>query len=1118
MILCLVLSGMIAFKPGHAFAQSTPPTLPATWKARWWETELTPPATVSAAPTPPVTAAATNAAADWWLLVHQSLRDGNWEIYRGTVNNYAPVRLTYQTANDLSPRLNPLGTRIVFVSNRDGNYEIYVMNADGSGQTRLTNSADEERAPVWSPDGTQLLYTAYRKGNPDLYIMNADGSGRRQVTTGATVDFDPHWSPDGAWIVFVRAVDDREGKLWLIRANGSDAHPLTDNLRYVAHPVWSPDGTQIAFDYDGTKDYLNDIALINADGSGLHLVHPSTSDSRYYREYQLNAWGPDGQRLLYSYVVYEQNGNQLLLSSITLAFVCLNITDPVLITYCQVLNTASTADYAADVRLLDKWPPVTRMQPLPLYTRKPYVTVNWTTTDVGPAGVASYAAFSWTPFHTEWVKWQDYLKTPSATFYTTDNGKFYFQARAYDRADNWEAPPTDLTGSAETNLFSWLLGGQVTDARGIPQPRQPITIQPAPVAAPPTNLFGKFTARLADSGDYLLNTNHRLTINTDQQLVFYQHPTSNLLRNGDFEEDLTGWQSTQGRVGISMGAWAVAGRKALQLGKGCGSLCVRPALQDDATLSRVVLAADTADNLHVVGRLSSGALYYRHRAPNGQWDPTAQLPNDANVEEVSAVVDRLGTLWVVWSVNKSTSNDMPMSGEKALYYSRRLTSGEWSAPAYIVNGSGARIAVDSRSGLHLLYRCSRTTCGKDLLQYRSLAPNGGWSADTTLALHPHFSGMEEQTYSLAITPDDVLHVLYPSFVSSDQPTPLLYQLRLPTGQWSNSQPLADLLGAEVQQPTALQLVADSQGNLHLYWFNGHSYYASRTPGEQWSTPEVILPRSNNQSYTYFLVDEQDTLHLVSQGLYRTKSLNQVWSVPQPFPISFEYYRPGITVGPHHALYFTSSNIAQPLQIHETTRLTTAVTSAISQTLTLPADLHQPTLAFLYALQGGGPAAQMVITVTAGLTATTIFSTATNTTWRLGWADLTPWQGQPITLTIAAIQPAGEVAMQVYLDDLWVGAWQTPVAQGLVPAQVAVGLAATLTISGVNFMATPLVKIGEVALANVQWVNDHTLQADLPVNLAPGIYDLWVTNPSGETSVRPSALQVGKQFFLPIGAR
>ena len=116
------------------------------------------------------------------MIVFESDRDGNTEIYVMNTDGSNETRLTHNDAQDISPSWSPDGSKIAFSSDRDGNAEIYVMMADGSKQQRLTNTLAGDSAPSWSPDGAQITFNSDGPGNEEIYIMNIDGSNQARIT------------------------------------------------------------------------------------------------------------------------------------------------------------------------------------------------------------------------------------------------------------------------------------------------------------------------------------------------------------------------------------------------------------------------------------------------------------------------------------------------------------------------------------------------------------------------------------------------------------------------------------------------------------------------------------------------------------------------------------------------------------------------------------------------------------------------------------------------------------------------------------------------------------------------------------------------------------------------
>ena len=58
-------------------------------------------------------------------------------------------QLTDNDARDKYPHWSPDGKLILFESDRDGNREIYVMNGDGSEPRRITNDPGKDADPHW---------------------------------------------------------------------------------------------------------------------------------------------------------------------------------------------------------------------------------------------------------------------------------------------------------------------------------------------------------------------------------------------------------------------------------------------------------------------------------------------------------------------------------------------------------------------------------------------------------------------------------------------------------------------------------------------------------------------------------------------------------------------------------------------------------------------------------------------------------------------------------------------------------------------------------------------------------------------------------------------------------
>ena len=149
--------------------------------------------------------------------------------------------------------------------------------------------------PQFSPSGKLIAFVVPGVQHGVLYVSRRDGSRLRSL---ATADGDFDWSPDGRRIVFWRRTLDSQRdvydpQLHVIDVDGSGLRRLTTEPTYAETvgeaPQWSPDGKAIifksgtGFDEDGLPDPRGEVvdhrfAVINPDGSNLHLVGPEARD------------------------------------------------------------------------------------------------------------------------------------------------------------------------------------------------------------------------------------------------------------------------------------------------------------------------------------------------------------------------------------------------------------------------------------------------------------------------------------------------------------------------------------------------------------------------------------------------------------------------------------------------------------------------------------------------------------------------------------------------------------------------------------------------------------------------------------------------------------------------
>lgn len=128
-------------------------------------------------------------------------------------------------------------------------------------------------SPAYSPDGRRLAYIVKRHDDPSSWrtrLVIADAFGqfesvryesRRQIS-------DVTWSPTGEWLALVL---DRQ----IYRMHpfgGAVLARLTDHLGGASSPRWSPDGARISYATRSTFPGIQQIMIMNADGSDKRRV------------------------------------------------------------------------------------------------------------------------------------------------------------------------------------------------------------------------------------------------------------------------------------------------------------------------------------------------------------------------------------------------------------------------------------------------------------------------------------------------------------------------------------------------------------------------------------------------------------------------------------------------------------------------------------------------------------------------------------------------------------------------------------------------------------------------------------------------------------------------------
>lgn len=179
-------------------------------------------------------------------------------IYTLPVLGGVPKRVTSKGPSYLHG-WSPDGKFLIYTGERNGDFDIYKISVQGGEEIRLTTAKGLDDGPEYSPDGKYIYFNSARGGTTQIWRMKPDGSDQQQITSDEYNNWFPHISPDGKRIVFlsfpkeVAPGDHPFYKRVYLRLMSIEG----DNPKVIAYvyggqgtinvPSWSPDNKRVAF-------------------------------------------------------------------------------------------------------------------------------------------------------------------------------------------------------------------------------------------------------------------------------------------------------------------------------------------------------------------------------------------------------------------------------------------------------------------------------------------------------------------------------------------------------------------------------------------------------------------------------------------------------------------------------------------------------------------------------------------------------------------------------------------------------------------------------------------------------------------------------------------------------
>jgi len=259
------------------------------------------------------------------LMVYESNKNGNRELYSIRVNGDNEKNLTNDGGADFFPEFLPDGTLIRYYSNRNNMSDIFIMDSDGTNHRELDISfrinSNYFHGPTFSPDGQNILFSSTSDGKSDIYSIDTSGSNLVQLTDNTVQEEVPIFNPTGDKILFRRHIEFPNTGLYLMNNDGTNVRQLTNGGWNYGH-TFTPDGQSILYISDVTGEYqlysliLNGLSeqnmlssedegarglLLSSDGS-IIIYSSYISNSSQSKIYKMNIDGTN------KVTIYESNG------------------------------------------------------------------------------------------------------------------------------------------------------------------------------------------------------------------------------------------------------------------------------------------------------------------------------------------------------------------------------------------------------------------------------------------------------------------------------------------------------------------------------------------------------------------------------------------------------------------------------------------------------------------------------------------------------------------------------------------------------------------------------------------------------------------------------------------
>ena len=223
-----------------------------------------------------------------------------------------PIQITFLDDLAADPSWSPNGSKIVFLGLEKNHMKggLYMINSDGTGLTSIGPwERDHLFNPSWSPVGNKVVAYGERE-NSGLFLVDLDEDWAQRVQMTAQKVEHASWSPDGNKIAYNVYNEDKSfSSIWVMNADGSGKTRLTtDEDGFCTGPSFSYGGSKIVFlkgftttmPGDKPEEAINEIWIMNSDGSNKHMIYAPGNGMQLIRE---RAWNKDNKILFVRHLI-----------------------------------------------------------------------------------------------------------------------------------------------------------------------------------------------------------------------------------------------------------------------------------------------------------------------------------------------------------------------------------------------------------------------------------------------------------------------------------------------------------------------------------------------------------------------------------------------------------------------------------------------------------------------------------------------------------------------------------------------------------------------------------------------------------------------------------------------